>query len=143
VDDWLSRVDRLSMVPGVSELLEVLAELVSSDTLLVAGVDLSHVGPRYGDEQTARELEPSVQEHDARLLDALCHGSAATLWAEAQRTNDRHRVCGLSSLALLLELLELVDGAPAHGRGEVLHHELLHDEHTGSAVSIAAALLYS
>jgi AmmeMemoRadiSam system protein B len=139
VDDWLSRVDRLAEIPGADQLLQALAAQVTPRTLLVASVDLCHVGHRYGDERTAQEQEADVAEHEARLLDALVQGSAAALWAEARRVDDRYRVCGLSSLALALELLERVDGTP---RGEVLERVILRDDPTASAVSIAAAAVY-
>jgi MEMO1 family protein len=140
VDDWLLRVDRLAEIPGAATLLQALSALVTPRTLLVASVDLSHVGHRYGDKQTAQEQEAEVAEHEARLLDALGRGSAAALWTEARRVDDqRYRVCGLSTLALALELLERVDLTP---RGEVFERVVLRDGPTASAISFAAAAVY-
>jgi hypothetical protein len=130
----LDEVDRPAELPELAPLLAALATFCDARTLVVASVDLSHVGPRFGDPEPAARYEPEVLAHDRALLDALCRGSVRELWREARRVRDRFRVCGLAVLACLLELL------PA-ARGELLAHALCHDEESASAVSCAALRL--
>jgi len=125
---------RPAEIPRVGEFLEALRELCGPETLVVAGVDLSHVGPKFGHPDPARVYQDEFQEHDRRLLAALCRGSSEELWAEGQRVQDRFHVCGLPALAALLEILP---GAT----GQILGYQVWHEAPTRSAVSFAAAVL--
>ncbi|MEW5773038.1 MAG: AmmeMemoRadiSam system protein B [Thermodesulfobacteriota bacterium] len=113
--------------PFLDELAALLAE---PDALAVAGVDLCHIGPKFGHDRTARDLEREALAHDAALLEAAAAGDADGFWAEGSRVGDRYHVCGFLALAALLEALP---GA----RGRVLDHLLWHEEPTRSAVSCA------
>ncbi|MBN1101789.1 MAG: AmmeMemoRadiSam system protein B [Deltaproteobacteria bacterium] len=111
--------------------LRGLLEGGAGETLLVAGVDLSHVGPKFGHEMPAAHLEARTKAHDQTLLEALCRLDADAFWGESGRVRDRYNVCGFSALASLLEVLP-------PSRGEVLGYEIWHEEPTQSAVSFAA-----
>jgi AmmeMemoRadiSam system protein B len=113
------------------ETLRGLLEGRPGETLLVAGVDLSHIGPKFGHEMPAAHLEAQTKAHDRTLLEALCRQDADPFWGESIRVQDRYNVCGFSALASLLEVLP-----PC--RGEVLGYEIWHEEPTQSAVSFAA-----
>ncbi len=115
--------------------LEVLAALAQDpQTLVVTGVDLSHIGLKFGHEQPAKELEAETRTHDTALLDSLAAGNAKGFWEESARVNDRYNVCGFSALATLLEILP---GAT----GRCLDYGLWHEEPTQSGVSFAAMVL--
>lgn len=132
--DQLMQVRRPREIPGVARFLEALASLVDDRTLLVASVDLSHVGPKFGDNQPAATQEQSFRAHDRALLDALCRGSVTDLWEEARGSGDRFHVCGLPAMACVLEILPEI-------KGRLLHYEAWHEEPTRSAVSFAAVAL--
>jgi hypothetical protein len=101
------------------------------EVLIVAGVDFSHIGPKFGHDEPAASLLPEAKKHDRSLLDAVCRCDATAFWSEARKENDKYNVCGLSTLALLLELLP--------GRaGYVLGYDFWMEEATQSAVSYAA-----
>jgi AmmeMemoRadiSam system protein B len=134
VSHHLERVDRLAEIPELEPFLAALAALIDERTLVVASVDLSHVGPRFGDPLPAVDYEPELVAHDHALLEALCRGSVEELWGEARRVADRFRVCGLPVLAALLEILP-------RARGRVLDHQICHDPSSASAVSCAAVAL--
>jgi AmmeMemoRadiSam system protein B len=132
--NFFERYNRAAEIPGVGSLLSQLREIVLDSrrkTLLVAGVDLSHVGPKFGDRFSATGYEPEVRQHDRFLLDALCEQQVEAFWEEERRTDARYRVCGFSALACLLELLP-------PGRGEVLGYEFWNEQATQSGVSFAA-----
>ena len=106
------------------------------ETLLVAGVDFSHTGPKFGHEMPATYLENSSREHDQNLLKHLSRLDEANFWEESRRVNDQFNVCGFSALACLLEVLP-------ECQGELLNYEIWHEEPTRSAVSFASLVFTS
>jgi hypothetical protein len=135
-DGHLAEVSRPSDIPEVARFLSCLSKLIDEETLIIAGVDLSHVGPKFGHPYPAAYYEREFSAHDHALLDALCVGSAQAFWAEGKRVEDRYHVCGFSALACLLALLPGVSG-------QVLDYQIWHETKTRSAVSYAAAVLSS
>ncbi len=128
---------RASEIPGVGGFCELLREALNEGerrTLLVAGVDLSHVGPKFGDAMSARAIAPESEEHDRKLLDALVAPAPESFCAEEKATAGRFNVCGFSALACLLEAL------PPGTTGRLAAFHNWHEERTSSAVSFAAAV---
>jgi AmmeMemoRadiSam system protein B len=83
---------------------------------VVAGADLAHVGPRFGDEWRVGRVELArVQAEDHALLGPVVQADAAGFFAEAVNQQDRNRICGLSPI---YALLRLVTGGP----GRLLHY---------------------
>ncbi len=121
--------------PFLNKLRETLME-AEGETLLVAGVDFSHIGPKFGHERPAQYLEGQSEAHDKNLMEYLCKLDADRFWEESRNVNDQFNVCGFSALACMLEILP-----PC--KGEVLGYQLWHEEATRSAVSFAAILFTS
>jgi AmmeMemoRadiSam system protein B len=116
------------------DFLGLLADIAGDGrTLVVAGVDFSHVGPKFGHDTPASFIVNQSEDHDRRLLDSLCKMSADGFWAESRKVNDRYHVCGFSALACLLEILP-------SSRGHLLDYGVFREEATQSAVSFAAVL---
>ena len=137
VSQELARVSRASEIPGVGGVLAAMRSLWEEDrsgTLFVAGVDLSHIGPKFGHRERAVSLLLDARAHDQELLRAFTAGDASAFWAESRRVSDRYNVCGLSALACLLEVFP---GAT----GSLLDYDFWIEEETQSAVSFAAAAL--
>jgi hypothetical protein len=133
----LDATDRPSELPGVAPVIEKLHSRVESgQTLVVAGVDLCHVGPKFGHREPSSSLLAEAVEHETALIDALERVDPAALWAEARRVSDRYHVCGLSSLGILLELL------PEGTRGALLCRDVMREEETASAVGHAALAFF-
>jgi MEMO1 family protein len=130
----LPEYSRAAYRKEVAPLLEALKEIVNTPgTLVVAGVDLSHTGLKFGHTMDARHLESRSEAHDRNLLHHLVAMDADGFWEESRKVNDQFNVCGFAALACLLEVLP-----PAEGR--LLHYEIRHEEPTRSAVSFAAAV---
>jgi AmmeMemoRadiSam system protein B len=73
---------------------------------IVAGADLAHVGPRFGDEWRVTRTELGrVEREDGALLERVVAADAEGFFAEARRQRDRNRICGLSPIYALLRLL--------------------------------------
>ena len=111
-------------------------EVMDPDTLLLAGVDFSHIGPKFGHDRPAEYLESQSSTHDKKLLEYLSTQDKESFWAESHEVKDRFNVCGFSALACLLEVLP-----PC--RGEILDYQVWHEEATKSAVSFAGAVFSS
>ena len=129
----LEDYERAGAIPGLDDLLAVLAEAAREPrTLLVAGVDMSHVGPKFGDELSSRAIAPESEEHDKALLEALCSRDPEAFWREGRRAGGRFNVCGFGALACLLEVM------PEGCSGRLAAYRTWHEEPTRSGVSFAA-----
>jgi MEMO1 family protein len=100
----------------VKRFLETLGELASREGdrfLWVLGIDMAHMGARYGDRFDAladagRMLE--VAARDKARIDRICAGDAAGFWSEVQENKDDLKWCGS---APLYTFLKAVPGAQA------------------------------
>jgi AmmeMemoRadiSam system protein B len=102
-------------------------------TVVIAGIDLSHVGPKFGHDMPASLIIDQSERHDRQLLHFLCARNADGFWSESGRVEDRYNVCGFAALACLLEILP-----PSHGH--LLGYEIFKEDFTRSAVSFAVAV---
>ena len=130
----LPRFSETREIPGMSDFISSLRLFLGEkdDTsLIVAGVDFSHIGPKFGHREPATSLLLEAKEHDRSLLDALCRGDGITFWSEVRKQNNRYNVCGFSTLALLLELV-------SDKTGYLMGYDFWMEEATQSAVSYAA-----
>jgi AmmeMemoRadiSam system protein B len=107
---------------GVARFLAALADLAASwgpRLLWVMGVDLAHVGRRYGDHEGARAGQGrlrDVEERDRRRLTAVVSGDVDGFWHQIQEGGDDLRWCGASALYTFLR----ATGAPP---GRLLRYE--------------------
>ncbi len=134
----LSKVSRPSQIPGVDAFLSVLSKRLAisgKSVLVVAGVDFSHIGPKFGHRRTASSLVPEAEKHDRALIEACLKGDVEALWAESRKVKDEYNVCGFSALAGLLEILPRAEG-------QLLDYEVWMEAATQSAVSFAAMAFY-
>ena len=116
------------------DFLGILADAAAGEgTILIAGVDLSHVGPKFGHDMPASFIIGESERHDRGLLHFLCARSADGLWSESAAVEDGYNVCGFSALACLLEILP-------PSQGHLLGYEIFREDSTRSAVSFAAAI---
>lgn len=133
---WLRTAGRAAGIPGLRPFLNCLAEAAAGpETLVVAGVDLCHVGPKFGHRQTASELKEEVVAFDHDLVEALLRRQPESFWSLVQANDDRFNVCGFPALASLLEIIS--------GReGIFLGYELAEESAANSAVSFAAVVYF-
>lgn len=132
--DELSRPREIRGMEKFLEELRICAEEMNSEGLIVAGVDLSHIGPKFGHDQRATSLLFEAKTHDKLLLDALCKGDIEEFWSEAKKVKNRYNVCGLSTLASLMEIQSV-------GKGYLLDYDFWLQEATQSAVTFAAVIM--
>lgn len=105
---------------GVARFLEALRALCArQDVLFVLGVDMAHLGRRYGDRLRARAGEGvlrDVEKGDRARLDRLLAGDAPGFWSRVAYRGDALNWCGTSSFYTFLRVAPPV-------MGEVLHYE--------------------
>jgi AmmeMemoRadiSam system protein B len=123
--------------------IDVLAQAATErPTLVIAAGDLAHVGPVFGD---ATPIAPAARHslglHDDESLAAICEGDAHGFLDFSVQEKDRRRICGLSPIYLMLEVLRRAHGKPARGMS-MGYEQCPADDSGGSLVSIAGALLY-
>ena len=97
----------------VARFLDALGETVAASrrrVAFVAGADLAHVGPRFGDAEPVSRAETTrLAEADRRTLEAVTAGDAQAFFDDAVRDGDARRICGLSPI---WTLLRATGGAP-------------------------------
>jgi len=101
--------------PRVPGFLEALAETIAASgrrVALVAGADLAHVGPRFGDPEPVSTPELArIEREDGAMLESVAAGDAQAFFESVARDGDRRRICGYSPIYALLRSLGGVTGS--------------------------------
>ena len=96
--------------PDVQRFIDALGETLASwpgRVCLVAGVDLAHVGPRFGDPAPVTDATlRQVGEEDLAMLAHVAAGDAEGFYQSVARDGDQRRICGLSPIYTLLRVVE-------------------------------------
>lgn len=132
----LSGYSRSAYMETAGPFLQALSGILSHgdhETLVVAGVDLSHIGPKFGHNMPATHLQSQSEMHDQNLLKAFSNMQTDVFWEESIGVKDQFNVCGFSAMACLMEILP-------PSRGQILGYEVWHEQPTRSAVSFAAVV---
>jgi len=118
---------------GFLTALRALVEARQERTVVIAGADLAHVGPRFGDpEPLDAEQQSELEATDRASLELAEQGDHRQFFAHVQRDLESRRVCGLGPVYTLLRLL------PGGCTGTLVHYEQTIDPDEGSIVSHAA-----
>ena len=99
--------------------LEELAQAQGDRLFWVLGIDLAHVGRRYGDAFTAiadRGTMATVAEQDRQRLESLCDGHVGKFFELVKLNEDELKWCGYSPLYNFTQ-------AVPRARGRVLRYE--------------------
>ena len=119
--------------------IRALVESRPGRVVVVAGADLAHVGPRFGDAGAYDESQRgALEKADRASLEHAVSLDAGAFWADVAKDLEERRVCGL---APIWSLLRAMGGAGA-AKGKVLHYEQTVDPEDGSIVSHAAVGFY-
>jgi MEMO1 family protein len=115
------------------EALGEMAELNASKLFWILGIDLAHIGMRYGDEKVAKAdqgLMLEVKEEDQERLTRICEGKSEEFFDLVKPEQDRLKWCGFSPIYTFLS------SVPA-ARGKMLRYEQWNIDEQ-SVVSFAA-----
>jgi AmmeMemoRadiSam system protein B len=102
----------------VATFLDAIVETAAAQkrrVAFVAGADLAHVGPRFGDAEPISEADRQrVEREDRAMLEPVARGDAAGFFASIEADGDRRRICGFSPIYALLRCLPGVPGTVRH-----------------------------
>ncbi len=118
---------------SVSAFVAELRRIVRDENaVILAGADLAHVGPKFGD---PRPADPSarraLEDRDRESLDRARQGDALGFFQHVVADRDSRRVCGTGPVYTLLSAL---DGS---AKGKLLYYDQNVDPTEGSIVSHA------
>ncbi|MFB3926528.1 MAG: AmmeMemoRadiSam system protein B [Syntrophales bacterium] len=103
------------------------------DTLFVSGVDLAHIGLKFGGRVPAQDILPLARANDEKILSHVVKGETREIYELAVNTGDRFNVCGLPAILLHSFLMR--------GRkAQILSYETYDERETGSAVNYASVV---
>ncbi|MCB9010089.1 MAG: AmmeMemoRadiSam system protein B [Ardenticatenaceae bacterium] len=112
------------------------AATADKNVLIVASVDFAHVGPAFGDDYIMDETRrTALRQADHNLVQAVIRGDDASFYNQIAAVEDRNKVCGFSSIYLLLRYLQGTEGV------QVAYDHCPADDEDHSLVSIAGILL--
>lgn len=123
---------------SVARFLDGIRKVIEEkNAVVIAGADLAHVGPRFGDPRPLDEKERSALDvTDRESLDRAHEVDAEAFWKHVSGDLDTRRVCGLAPMYSLLRLIN------PKSKGELRHYEQTVDPDEGSIVSHAAMGFY-
>jgi len=122
--------DMRAFVDGLNEAVDELGRRIH----VIASIDLSHLGPRYGDEQgLSADQAAEVEAADRALLRFAEQGDAEGFFRHNLACQDQRRVCGYSALYTLLRVLP-------NARGRLVRYEQTTFPGTEDTVSHCAML---
>ena len=134
-----------SKIPTIEKALKDFGAVVRAHrakgrrVMVLCGIDLAHVGPRFGDDvEITPELERKIEGEDrASLVDAMAL-DADGFYRSVVAGKHWRKVCGLSSLYTGLRLIKDLEGA-ASSPGRLLTYGQAPDP-SGGVVSFASAI---
>jgi AmmeMemoRadiSam system protein B len=115
----LARGRRPEQDRRVARFLDALGETEAASgrrVAFVAGADLAHVGPRFGDaDPVSRKQASRLAAADRAMLETVTAGNADGFFDDVARDGDARRICGLSPIWALLR-------ATGGAAGELRHY---------------------
>jgi MEMO1 family protein len=101
--------------PRIPRFLDALGQTIAASgrrVALIAGADLAHMGPRFGDREPVSPAElVEIGAADRAMLETVEAGDAEAFFESVARDGDRRRICGLSPIYALLRALGGTRGA--------------------------------
>jgi len=103
---------------------------------LIAGADLAHVGPRFGDrEPLTPNVLQRVEEQDREMLGHVERLDPEGFFRYIAREGDRRNICGLSPIYTMLHAIDATEG-------KLLRYDKTVDPSAQSAVTFASLAFY-
>jgi len=116
--------------------LKKLIDSCGDSVIVIAGVDLAHVGPKFGDKNQVDEDTLSwIKKRDAISLKHTEQIDAEGFYRSVEEEKDKRKICGLSSIYSMLKVTDA-------SYGTILDYDNAIEEDTGSVVTFASAGYY-
>lgn len=123
--------------PKLNAFIETLKkETAGKKVLAVASVDFAHVGTNFGDDYVMdNDRRAALKQSDHSLIEAISQGDDARFYREIAAVQDSNKICGFSSIYLMLRYLGQTSGRA------VAYDHCPADPEDNSLVSICGMLL--
>ena len=118
---------------------KILKELIKQNKkiLVIAGVDFSHVGPRFGDDiEITPELKKQVEDFDKKILNLACDLKADEFFTSIVADDNATNICGLSATYSALRFIKSIN---PNMKGRLLGYSQA-DDPFGGFVSFASMI---
>lgn len=103
---------------------------------IIAGVDMAHVGQKFGDPEAVNDRTLSwIEERDKLTLSFAEKIDPEGFYRSVEEEKDKRKICGLSSIYSLLSIIDAKEG-------KVLDYDKALEPDTGSVVTFASAVFY-
>ena len=123
----------------ISQFLSETKKIVTNygdSVFIIAGVDMAHVGPKFGDrEEVNEETLAWIGIRVALSLKLTEEIDAEGFYRSVEEEKDRRKVCGLSSIYSMLKVTDATFG-------KILDYDNAIEEDTGSVVTFASVGYY-
>lgn len=123
----------------IDQFLKTCRELIKASAkniTVIAGVDLAHIGPCFGDDFELDDDDIAyAQERDREDLKHACSINPKEFYRSVMRDDNERHVCGHKAMYSAMKALE---GTVTEG--EILHHDYAHDP-SGGVVTFASVAL--
>lgn len=136
----LTRGDKSpALIAPITSFARSLKEAVKSldrKVVYIAGADLAHIGPQFGDEQPVDEdLGAQCKNRDLEMLQFALRQDPEGFYNFIQAEQDQRRICGLGPIDTLLRCLD-------DASGKLLKYDQWIDENGNGSVSFASIGYY-
>jgi AmmeMemoRadiSam system protein B len=94
-------------LPEYKKIIDNLKEIFSAnDMCIIAGADLSHIGPRFGDqEQVSDQMLDIVKIEDHKVMETFEEANPKAFFSSIAAVRNKWRVCGFPPILAQLYLL--------------------------------------
>jgi AmmeMemoRadiSam system protein B len=117
-----------NFVKGVKETIAASGRKVC----LIASVDLSHIGPQFGDQHSVSPGDlAGIRNADLETLRSVEALDTEGFWQSAARNANERHICGLTAIYTLLSIIEVREG-------KLLKYSQWRDEHGYGCVTFAS-----
>ncbi len=125
--------------PAFREFMEALGQALAErnePVCFIAGADLAHLGPRYGDKERWAPIRMAEEEElDRKMLSPLFSADRDGFFQEIAGIMDQRKICGLPPIYALMQ-------AAGANRSELLKWGYWHDNASHSVVTFASMAVY-
>ena len=126
-------------IPQLEDFVSSLKETIDiskKKICLIASVDLSHVGLRFGDRELPNESYLKRLEYeDTNMLKYVADLNAEGFYNSIHNDNDKRRVCGYPAIYTMLNVINA-------SKGKLLKYSQSTDPNTDSTVTFASMTFY-
>ncbi|MGC8727733.1 MAG: AmmeMemoRadiSam system protein B [Elusimicrobiales bacterium] len=132
-----SKIEYMEKFFSQSEILLKSMLKENKKILILAGVDLSHMGQRFGDDfPITGEIKKQTEEFDKKVLNLALELKADEFFKEISKNKNSTKICGLSAIYCALRFIKSIN---PQIRGKILDYSQANDPF-GGFVSFASMI---